>query len=64
VIDARFLGGGNCFRRALLEIAVDPDAATEPLRFGLREDGGVGSGHAWLASSTEPRCRFDAEFSA
>src|SRR5450631_2007492 len=27
VVDARFPGGGNCYRRALLEIAVDPAAA-------------------------------------
>ena len=63
VVDACFPGGGNCYRRALLAIAVDPIAATAPLNLGLRRDGGPRSGHAWLGSSHEPNVRYDAEFS-
>src|SRR3954451_17373448 len=63
VVDACFPGGGNCYRRALLEIAVDPAAAAAPLNLGLRRGGGSRSGHAWLGSGTEPSPRYDAEFS-
>jgi hypothetical protein len=62
-VDARFPGGGNCYRRALLEIAVDPTAAHEPLRLGLRPEGGARSGHAWLDSSGEPAGRYEIELS-
>jgi hypothetical protein len=50
-VDARCLGGPNCYRRALLEVALDRGAAAEPFRMGLKAHGGVGSGHAWLGSS-------------
>ena len=49
-VDARFPGGANCYRRALLEICVDAGAAEEKLCMGLKSRGGPGSGHAWLAS--------------
>jgi hypothetical protein len=62
VIDRCFPGGGNCYRRALLEIAVDPTAADSPLNLALRSGGGLRSGHAWLGSSSEPQTRYDAEF--
>jgi hypothetical protein len=52
-IDAHMPGGGNCYRRALLEIALDPDAAAEPLFMGLHASGQPMSGHAWLG--IEPR---------
>ncbi len=63
LVDACFPGGGNCYRRALLEIAVDPVAASTPLRLGLKSGGGFRSGHAWLATSAEEHVRYDAEFS-
>jgi hypothetical protein len=63
LVDAFFLGGRNCYRRALLEIAVDPIAAATPLNLGLRTGGGPRSGHAWLGPPDEPRVRYDAEFS-
>jgi hypothetical protein len=50
IVDRLLLDGGNCYRRALLEMALDAGAAREPLRFGLRAHGGPRSGHAWLAS--------------
>lgn len=50
-VDARLPGGGNCFRRALLEMALDRGAADEPMLFGfeLRDD--HLAGHAWLDSA-------------
>jgi hypothetical protein len=38
----------NCFRRALLEVALDAGAAREPFHLGFRKEQGVLSGHAWL----------------
>jgi hypothetical protein len=61
-IDRCFPGGRNCYRRALLEMAVDPAAAAKQLRFGLRHGGGLRSGHAWLAGDPVSD-RYDAEFS-
>lgn len=64
IVDALVPGGGNCYRRTLLEMALDPGAAAEPLRFGLREHGGPGSGHAWLGDRPVDHTRYDAEFAA
>lgn len=41
----------NCFRRALLEIALDAGAAAEPVVLGFRKDGDALVGHAWLGSA-------------
>jgi hypothetical protein len=49
-VDARLPGGGNCYRRALLETCLDAGAADEKLCMGLKSHGGPGSGHAWLSS--------------
>jgi hypothetical protein len=62
-IDHRLPGGPNCYRRALIEMALDPTAAGEPFRFGLRRRGGPKSGHAWLADRRDD-VRYDAEFRA
>jgi hypothetical protein len=64
IVDALVPGGGNCYRRSLLEMALDAAAAAEPLRFGLREHGGPGSGHAWLGDRPDESARYDAEFAA
>jgi Transglutaminase-like superfamily len=61
-IDRRLPDGGNCFRRTLLEIGLDPASAQEPVYFGLRKQGGPKSGHAWLRGDREPDQRYDAEF--
>ena len=63
-VDARIPGGGNCYRRALLEMALDAGAAREPLHLGLRAHGGPKTGHAWLGSPSTPEdhVRYDAEF--
>jgi hypothetical protein len=59
LLDRCLPDGGNCVRRALLEMALDGGAAQDVFLAGLRSAGGPGSGHAWLASqqSTE---RYDA----
>lgn len=61
-IDRRVPDGGNCFRRALIEIGLDPESAKEPIQFGLRKHGGPKSGHAWLRDERESAQRYDAEF--
>jgi len=54
VVDAAHRDAGNCYRRALLEIATDAGAAEEELLLGFRSGGGAGSGHAWLSSQVPP----------
>jgi hypothetical protein len=61
-IDRRLPDGGNCFRRTLIEVGLDPATAQEPIYFGLRKRGQAKSGHAWLRGDREPDQRFDAEF--
>lgn len=61
-VDRIFPGGPNCYRRALLEMALDSGAASEPLMMGFRIGGGPGSGHAWLASHP-PAATYDAVIS-
>ncbi len=63
-IDRCFPRGPNCFRRVLIEIALDAAAAQEPLHFGLQADGTPNSGHIWLASAPDGNGRYDAEFVA
>jgi hypothetical protein len=62
LVDRCLPGGGNCVRRALLEMALDGGAAGETFHAGLRSEGGPRSGHAWLASH-ETRERYDAVIS-
>jgi hypothetical protein len=50
LVDHFFPGGGNCYRRVLLEVALDAGAAEEVVLFGQRADGGPGSGHAYFKS--------------
>ena len=58
-VDALCPGGPNCYRRALLESALDRGAAEEKIHFAL--DVGK-TGHAWLESDPE-RQQFDVVFS-
>jgi hypothetical protein len=64
LVDRRFPDGGNCFRRVLLEVALDPVSAAEPVHLALREHGGVGSGHAWLGAVPDTQDVYDAVFVA
>ena len=50
LVDRLFPGGPNCYRRALLEAALDSGAAAEPLMMGFRTAEGRCEGHAWLGS--------------
>jgi hypothetical protein len=61
-VDRLFPGGPNCFRRVLLEIALDAGAAEEEIYLALRSGGGPGTGHACLASDRTPLERYDAHF--
>ncbi len=47
-VDARLPGGGNCYRRVMLEVRLDRGAARERVSLGIDPRGGPGSGHAWL----------------
>jgi hypothetical protein len=61
-VDARLPGLPNCYRRALLEMALDAGAAEEPLHLGLRVPGGHRSGHAWLGGTSDQSVPFDVTF--
>jgi hypothetical protein len=61
-VDRFFPSGGNCYRRALVEIGMDADAAEEPFYLGLRAGGGKNSGHAWLSSEPVAPNKYDATF--
>ena len=62
-VDALMPGGGNCYRRSLLEIALDSGAAQDRLFMGLSANGGAKSGHAWLGSASDAPSHYDAIFS-
>jgi hypothetical protein len=55
--------GQNCYRRVLLELALDRGAADEPVFFGLMSEGGPQSGHAWVGRDEAAEARYDAVFS-
>jgi len=59
--DAHFPTGPNCYRRALLEIALDQTAAAEPIHMGIRIGGAGETGHAWLGQEEEATS-YDAVF--
>lgn len=58
-VDRSIFREPNCYRRVLVEIALDGGAAVEKLILGFRAGGSVGSGHAWL-ESTPPVASYDA----
>jgi hypothetical protein len=59
VVERFFFVDPNCYRRALVELALDSGAASKPLMLGFRSAGGPGSGHAWLGPATT-QDRYDA----
>jgi hypothetical protein len=61
LVDRCFPSGGNCYRRVLIEIAMDAGAAVEPFHLGLRAHGGTGSGHAWLGQSDAPTVPYEVQ---
>jgi hypothetical protein len=62
LVDSFFPSGPNCYRRTLIELALDAGAAEEPVHFALRSGGGAGSGHAYLASDGKPADTYDVVF--
>lgn len=54
-------GGANCYRRVLLTIRLDKEAAGQAVHLGLMAHGAPRSGHAWLAGDAEVRMSYDAE---
>lgn len=65
LVDRLFPTGPNCYRRVLLEAALDAGAAREPLMMGFRTDGRDGrqTGHAWLGNNP-PASSYDVIVSA
>jgi hypothetical protein len=61
LVDSWIPGGPNCFRRCLMEMALDAGAAREKLLAGIQSGGGHGTGHAWLESHPTDRS-YDAVF--
>ena len=59
--DRLFPDRGNCYRRVLVEITLDPMSADEQVHFGLKANGGHGSGHAWLSDRRGTTDPYDAE---
>jgi len=55
-LDQVIAGGPNCYRRALVRLALDPEAAEEPFILGLNVPpaGSTPSGHAWVEGSEQP----------
>lgn len=62
-VDARLPDGGDCYRRVLLEVLLDPVSASEVVHLGFRQNGGPKSGHAWLGKADRLPAAYDAEFS-
>jgi len=58
-VDACLAGGGNCYRRALLEMALDRGAAQAPLALGFARQGGGLTGHAWVEGDDPGPGRYD-----
>lgn len=58
-VDACMPGGGNCYRRAVLEMALDRGAADTPLALGFARDGDRLTGHAWVEGSDTGAGRYD-----
>jgi hypothetical protein len=52
-VDSVLPPGPNCYRRVLLEVALDRQAAAEPVFLGFRSPIGPASGHAWLGADPE-----------
>lgn len=58
-VDRSLADGGNCYRRALLEMILDPQAATRPFSMGFSLTDQRLSGHAWLEAAEPNREPYD-----
>jgi len=63
VTDRLLPGQPNCFRRVLIEMALDQGAALETINIGLRSGLAERSGHVWLSSSPPSGELYDAQIS-
>ena len=63
VLDRLVPTGPNCFRRVLLEVALDPSAAAERIMLGLNSGLARRSGHAWLETAGPAPERYDTQLS-
>jgi hypothetical protein len=52
-VDRHLWPGANCYRRTLLELALDRGVAAEPLYFGLKLENDRLDGHAWLPGQSD-----------
>jgi hypothetical protein len=59
-LDRLLHGQSNCYRRALVRVALDPLAASEPFVLGLDAGNESPVGHAWIEGAE--RARYDVEF--
>jgi hypothetical protein len=60
-VDCSLADGGNCYRRALLEMALDGAAASQPFIMGFKTNPRHVAGHAWLSPATSSAERYDFE---
>ena len=54
LVDRFWVGGPNCYRRVLIELATDPEAANATVSLGFAKGGEPRSGHAWMGSGAPP----------
>jgi hypothetical protein len=62
ILDRVLMRSPNCYRRALVRLAMDRQSAAEPLVLGLDVQGGSPSGHAWIEGAEAPAKDYDVEF--
>jgi hypothetical protein len=63
VLDRFVPSGPNCFRRVLLEVALDRSAASERVMLGLKAGLARRSGHAWLEMAGPAPGQYDTQLS-
>jgi hypothetical protein len=56
------LCGANCYRRVLLELALDRKAADDPIYVGIRGRDDAGLGHAWRGHDARLEAQYEAVF--
>jgi hypothetical protein len=54
--------GANCYRRVLLELALDRRAADDPIYLGIRGRHDGGRGHAWRGHDAHLEAQYEAVF--
>ena len=57
------LCGPNCYRRVLLELSLDREAAADPVFFGIRRSCDGGPGHVWRGVEPSLEAQYEAVFS-